>query len=386
MKASMWNMEDNPEYRVETPNGVLLYTQGKNDAEHTALHEYIQKERGVEGIKHVVAVLHLYYEQTGGKDPKEDAVVTPYKLLRLLGYSEARAGEKEEQKKVVNTILYMSRTWAYSNETKWEKGTTKRKGRNVRNTKKWTPLLVIEALELSEEGGLAIPESIEFHLGRHFYDALFGEEKQFFSLPTAAILGFHADREQMEICLAYYITNMLTVSGGAKDIHFPTLLKNSALRTEEEIEKGNNRMRDAMRALYAIEALEKDGWCIRSAHELIDTALAIDVLSNPNKMKELAEATQRRIIRHYAHLKGLPQTELKARQRKSLQTLLETEHSGTKPQESRASISFKAGPLTKEQTEKLASARKTAQERRENAYNARTQKSVKATGKPIDTK
>lgn len=371
VQAGLWNTETSAEMMLNTPNNTLLKVKGENAVERVALHQYITDGIGVEGLKHMVGILHAYHNSTGAHERKEDAIVSLYGLLKMMGYDK-KAEEKEEQHKLMNTLLYLSRTWVQSHEITYEQEGRGRGGKQRRGVE-YSPLIVLEALKASEMGGITIPEKVEFHLGKEFYDLMFGDRQQYYSLPTAQILSYHSKNEQQEICLAFYLTNYITMNAGHNNysVYFSTLLEGSAIRLEESIEKSINRTRDALRAIYAIEHLQKDGWFTRPAHEDIDTALAVDFYLKDSKPEKLAEETRKRIISKYAHLAGKSMQELKRMRRIALQNLLDGKGKA---------IEFKPGTMLQAQAEKIEAGRQRAKARNERAITARVMKAAK---KPV---
>jgi hypothetical protein len=391
IEPGLWNEENSEELIIKTPNNSLLRTVGANEHERIALYTYIHEELGVEGLKHMVGFLHAYYQHTGARERKEDAVVTPYGLLKMLGYPDKEAGRIEVQRKIMNTLLYLSRTWVVTNETEYE-AEKRGPGRKRRKGVEYTPLIVLEALKASEQGGIQIPAVIEFHLGKEFYDSLFGSRKRFFTLPTAQMLSYHSEREQQEICLAFHLTSFITLNGGSYTVHFPTLVESCALRSKEDMQHGNDRLRDATRIIYGLEHLERDEWYIRKPHENVDTALAaeyylwyrpeqdstrldyLSYLEQCEQTKQLAVApeTYKRITTTYSYLQGKPEDELRKIRRQAIQQLLSINNSLTQPQSQ--ALTFVAGTLLQKQAQKVAAGRKEAQERRERAMMARALK------------
>jgi hypothetical protein len=276
---------------------------------------------------------------------------------------------KDEQRKLMHTLLYLSRTWIESPETTYVKAHRRRRGgKEVRSTE-YTPLLVLERLKLDEIDGIKIPETVEFHLGAEFYDLLFGERQQYFTLPTADLLRYHGVREQQEICLAFYLSNFLILNGGRYGVNFPTMLTESGIRLAEDIENAQNRLRDALRVLYALERLEKDGWIIRAAHPDIDTVLAVELFTGECKQEDVSPGTYQRITTNHNHLRGASVTDLRRKRREALQHLLGIGRSDA--------LQFTTGSLLKAQAEKREAQRQQAIAKSEAAQVARIQKAAK---------
>src|SRR5258708_4025465 len=122
---------------------------------------------------------------------------------------EDHADDLDEQRKLMHYILFMARTWVTALDKEQE---VRRRGRPRSTYREYTPLIVLEALGSDERGGIKIPESIEFHLGKEFWDQMFGTHKHFFTLPTLLILGYHSKNQPQKNCLAFYLANMLNIN------------------------------------------------------------------------------------------------------------------------------------------------------------------------------
>lgn len=362
---SLWNTEESKEQLLEAPNGARLAVRGENEHEQRALHQLIGGGMGVEGIKYMVVMLAAYHAQTHGVDRKTDARVTLRQLLQFMG-REDHADDLDEQQKLMRYILFMARTWVTAPD---KEQVVKRRGRPRTIKREYTPLIVLEALSADERGGIRIPDAIEFHLGKEFWDQMFGTHKHFFTVPTTLILGYHSKDQAQEICLAFYLANMLNLNAGSFSIHFPTLLLQTGLQDQLDIDKGENRTRAAIRVLFALEQLEKDHLIERDPHPDVDTALAIAYYAgetaytlNGIKANRLAEKTIKRIENAYRHLSILRPAEMRSKKRTSLQSLLaRVEHN---------SITFKSGALINTQIEKRKAGRQAAIESRERAQEA----------------
>ncbi len=371
LQPDLWNSETSVELRLSTPNRTLLKVRGDGEHEHKTLHHYIMEEMGVEGLKHLVVLLDTYYTQTGAKERKVDASVSLRQLLIRMGYGN-RADVKDEQRKLMHTLLYLSRTWIESPETTYIQAQRRRRGGRRVQTTEYTPLIVLERLKIDEIEGIKIPDVVEFHLGAEFYDLLFGGRQQYFTLPTALILTYHGTREQQEICLAFYLSNFLILNGGRYSVNFPTMLTESGVRLAEEIEGGHDRLRDALRVIYALERLEKDGWVTRAAHPDIDTALAVEFFTGECQQEVLSPGTYQRITTNYNHLRGASPTDLRRKRREALQRLLDIARNQT--------LRFSAGSLLKAQAEKRETQRQQVIAKSEVAQIARLKKVTKGKG------
>ncbi len=332
VQLSLWPNTSEARFELTMPNGGSLLIAGNSPSESIVLYQYVTSEVGPEGLKHLLVLLDVYYVKTGGRDRKADASVSVRQLLVRMGKGK-KADDREEQQKFMKTILYLARTLV-SPEAK----------------RKASPLLIIEGLLPDEQGNFLIPSEIEYHLGQYFFETLFGKQPQYFSVPTAQLLAYHSTREQQELLLAFYLSNKLTFSGNCS-INFPTLLIQSALQSREDIERGGNRTRDAQRVLYALERLERDGLIIRSAHEEIDTVLAVDLHFDRQTTKKLSNETEKRLRQLLPSLLrgGKDAATLRSKRRIALQRLLELDPSDQEKQA--LPITFFAGRLLQKQME-----------------------------------
>jgi hypothetical protein len=337
-----------------TPNGSLLQVVGTNTAENVALHRYVTRMLGPEGLKHLIILLEAYYLQTQAAGQKVDARVSLRQLLIRMG-AGTRADDREEQRKVMHSILYLASTYITSDERPPEQEMkplplARQKRRRKQDRKIYSPLLVIERLKPGSDGSIQIPDEVDYHLGSEFFDALFGTQQQFFSLPTALLLGFHAIREQQELLLAFYLCNALITAGGQFFTTFSTLLLQSALQSQEDLSHGHDRLRDTQRVLLALERLEQQGIVRREAHPAVDKALTMGLATGKFKQEELAPSTLQRIEQEVAYSRHLSAETLRTGRRVAFQQLLD-EHV-------QDLISFLAGPLLADQVSEHARQRK----------------------------
>ncbi len=355
---SLWNTEDSREQQLKTPNGSLLVARGENEHEQKALHSFIEGGMGVEGLKYMATLLSAYNAQTGATNRKDDARVTLRQLLMYMGRGD-HADDLDEQRKLMHYILYLSRTWVTALE---KEETRTRRGRPPSQYREYTPLIVLEGLKSDVRGGIRIPDEVEFHLGKEFWDQMFGDHKHFFTLPTALILGYHSVRQQQEICLAFYLANMLNLNQGKYAVHFPRLLIETGMQGQDTIDQDAHRTRDALRVIYALEQLEKDSLLIREPHIDIDTVLAVEMYSKAGKKEAFSDATLARVHNAYRHFQALSAAELRSRRRTAIKHLLDTVKDN--------SIVFKSGLLINGQIEKRIQGTQLAIGRREQAQKA----------------
>jgi hypothetical protein len=270
------------------------------------------------------------------------------------------ADDLDEQRKLMHYILYLARTWITALDKIQEP--EKRRGRPRKGYLEYTPLIVLEALGSDERGGIRIPSTVEFHLGKEYWDQMFGSYAHFFTLPTRLILQYDSKRQPQEICIAFYLANMINLNFGEFKIHFPALLIQTGLQDQQDIDRGHDRTRDASSVLCAIEQLEKDLLIIREAHPHIDTALAVEYYTGEIKESDLSEQTIARIKNAYRHFQTLSPTELQRKRRIALQNLLE--------QVAHNAIKFTAGPLINPQIARRIRGRQEAIRRHEQAQEA----------------
>lgn len=372
VQPSLWNAEGGGTIELQTPNNSLVRLDAQDANEHAVLQRYVTGALGPEGLKHLIGILDAYHLQTGGKDQKADARASLRQLvLRIKG--EHHADDPAEQKKLMQTILYLARCFITSDETRYSERPrqplgVQRRTRKYRERKEYSPLLVIERIQFEEDGSIRIPTEVVFHLGADYYELLFGEHAQFFIVPTAQLLSYHPDREQHELVLGMYLCDHITLSAtsGPFQVHFHTMMIQSSLRSPDELASDPHRTRDALRAISALERLERDGIHRREAHLELDTVLAAELTAGNCAEHDLAPATLERLrsSQHYTALRKADPALVREYRRKALQQLLRAEHVT-------APIVFRAGPLLREQAEKREAQRKTAQERNERALTAR---------------
>jgi hypothetical protein len=362
----LWNSENSIEQLMMTPNGAHLAVRGENSDEQRALHQFITGGMGAEGIKYMAALLAIYYELTGAPDRKTDARIKLRQILQYMGRGD-HADDPDEQRKLLHYILYMARTWITALDKIYDQ--SHRRGRPRKGYREYSPLIVLEALGGDARGGLLIPDVVEFHLGKEYWDQMFGQYQHFFTMPTRLILNYHSKDQAHEIYLAFYLANMINLSFGTFEVHFPILLIQTAMQDQQGIERGTHRTRDALRVLYALERLEIDLLITRAPHPDIDQALAVEYYNgkavkivNGKPVSLLSEATCARIENAYRHFQALTPAERQTKQRKALQDLLERITYNT--------IKFTAGPLINTQIQKRRQQRQQAIETREAAQGA----------------
>lgn len=380
IKRSLWE-DEAQEHQIVTPNGSLLKIKGQEEFERKALTQYINDMIGTEGLKHTLILLETLFTQTGGRERLIDAHISIRQLLIRMGYSESKADDIEERRKLAHTILYLARTWVTSQETKFEQETGPRGGKRPGGRRKrgveYTPLLVIEKMKSSVDGGLDVPDEVKFHLGEDFYNSMFGPGGNFFYLPTLQVLEYHAKNEQQELCLAFYLTNMFYIAQKFS-VHFRRMVIQSGLLSEEEVDHDQNRTRKALRIIYALERLERDGIIARNPYEALDTVLAVEYITRKSKLTEaqdiqvlemeFSEHTLQRIKKQYFYLQGKSTQELNEKRRKSLQYLLKVVKDDP--------ILFGPGPVTKAGVEHREKQRQQAIAHNERLQTARMIKEV----------
>ncbi len=369
VSLSLWNSETSDEQQLITSNGSMLRVRGQEDYERKALHTYITTMMGTEGLKALLTVIDAYYIQTGAQAQHINARISLRQLMIRMGYSEVQANDLNERRKMAHTILYFARTWVTSPEKKYVPQARGR-GKKKLSQPEYSPLLVIEKMRSSADGGLDVPDEIKYHLGEDYYNSLFGEHPQYFTLPTAQVLAYHAVRQQQELCLAFYLSNMVIINKSFS-VHFRELLLKTALMLEDDIDHNTNRTRHALRVVYAIEQLEKDGFIYRAAHDDLDIAMAIELFTRVCSKDDLSPTTYKRITTNYTYLQSLSPQDARTKRRVALQRLLKKDMVSP-------AIVFSAGPLLKEKAEKIEELRQRAIDRSENAQIARVVKIASA--------
>lgn len=325
-QASLWPEESG--FDLTLPNGRLR-VEGQTGPENTSLQHYVARELGPEGLKHLTALIEVYDLITQGDDQKLDCEITAKQLLQRLG-REDHADDKDEQDNVVNTALYLARTFV-----------TVISSREQRSS----PLLILESIRTDASGTF-----LRYHLGKEFYTALYGRQKQTYMIPTGQLIGYHSIKAQHELLLIFHLGAHLARGQGTYATSFIDLCVDSGLYTLERLLPGEkNRMRDAQQVLLAFERMEHDGLIHRQPHEDIDLIHAVTLCLNLSYEKQLAPATLERIRPIATQIKGYQTKELNAKRRAALQRLLHTERdreeniSGTPGFSSK--IVFKAGDL-----------------------------------------
>ncbi|HEU5379684.1 MAG TPA: hypothetical protein VFV38_30030, partial [Ktedonobacteraceae bacterium] len=329
---SQWRHGAPGHMEVITPNLSKLRVEGTGHAETAALQRYVTELLGPEGVKHLLGILELYYTQTGGADQHVNAEISLRQLLLRIGKG-SHADDHIEQEKLAHTFLFLARTWITSDAD--DRATARPKSlapgsprRRKPRRLSYSPLIVLERMEIAAgpEGDFTVPEKVKFHLGEEFFGALFGKRQQYFTVPTMLLLKYHPVKEQQELLLALYLSNFISLNGGEYWVTFPTLLLQSALEEREDLDHGQNRTRDAARAIYAIEHLEQEGLIIRHPHPDVDTILIADVVlgATTDPSQAISAATLDR-INHDPYLRLLKEkepNELRIRRRQALQRLL----------------------------------------------------------------
>lgn len=356
VQQSIWNQQQTGMLELMTPNGSHLRVIGTNTSESVALHHYVTQMLGPEGLKHLLILLDAYYIQTRGTDRKTDARVSLRQLLIRLGRGN-KADDREEQGKLMHTILYLASTYITSDqpasrkEEKPQPLARQKKSSQKSKQQDYSPLLVIERLKPGDDGTLLIPDEVEYHLGYEFFEALFGTQQQFYTVPTAQLLQYHSVRQQQELLLAFYLSNALLAFGGTFSTPFPVLLLQSALQVRENMEQSHDRLRDVSRVLLAIEQLERDELIIRTPHESIDTALAAELVLAEHKTKQeqagretVAPSTYTRIQSKLVYMRRQQDTDIRKARRTALQHLLDTRFNTI--------VEFSPGRLLQEQIHK----------------------------------
>jgi len=295
-----------------TPTGVL-HIEGNTLTENNALQQYVARELGPEGLKHLAGLLDVYLLLTQGRSQKQDIQVTAKQVLQRIG-REGHADDRDEQIRLLNTALYLARTFVSSLSS--SRSTQKR----------YSPLLVLESVTTGADESI----SFEYHLGQEFFEAISGSKLQHYTIPTARVVGYHSVKSQHELLLTFYLGNRLALGAGTCSMYFVTLCTQSAIYALAELqrgERGKNRTRNAQQVIYALERMEQDGLIRREPHPDIDTVVAVNACLDPRTEEQLAPATLARLKGMIRSLRGFQTKDLNTKRRIVLQRLLNVEAS-----------------------------------------------------------
>ncbi|HTI15990.1 MAG TPA: hypothetical protein VL461_15715 [Dictyobacter sp.] len=335
-QPSLW--PEGEGFDLLTPTGSLRI-EGQTLTENQLLQQYVARDLGPDGLKHLTGLVDVYLFITKGQDQKKDIEVTAKQVLQRIG-REGHADDRDEQEKLLNTALYLASTYVtvYSS-----------------HQKRTSPLIIIESLIEDQDGTI----TLKYHLGEETFYSIFGNQPQKYTLPTPQIIGYHSGKSQHELLLTFYLGNRLAIGKGKCSMYFTTLCVQSALYTSEQLAAGEkNRMRDAQQVIYALERMESDELIRREAHPDIDTVLAanicLDNLDGKTAKRTIAPTTYQRIKPLLRALKGSDKKNLNAKRRISLQRLLDFDSSREQiPEETPeycTRISFQMGPLLQQET------------------------------------
>ena len=145
-----------------TPAGILT-VQGETSTENATLQEYVSRDLGPNGLKHLIAFFDVYVLLTGGIEPNKNVQATAKQLLDRLGMGN-HASDKDEQLFLVRTAKYLSSTWFSFSSSRSP-------------SKRYSPLIVIESATTDPTEGI----SFVYHLGIEFFEAVFGPKPQCFA-------------------------------------------------------------------------------------------------------------------------------------------------------------------------------------------------------------
>jgi len=310
-QPSLWSEEGS--FELITPQG-LLRIKGSTHNENTTLQEYVAHDLAPDGLKLLAGFLEVYDLLTLGRSQKQDVQVTARQVLQRIGRG-AHADDRDEQMLVLQTALYLARSAAVVTLIPSQ-------------TKRYTPLLVLESWTIPEVGDGSI--ALEYHLGQEFYEALYGKRPQRYTIPTARVMGYHGLKSQHELLLTFYLGNRLAQGKGACSLYFVTLCVQSALYSPAELqpgEAGKNRTRNAQQVIYALERLEQDGLIVRAPHEDVDLVLAVNCSLEPSKERLLSAPTKARLKGLLRSLKGAEDKVLVGKRREAVQRLLNVDMS-----------------------------------------------------------
>lgn len=358
-----------------TPNGARLAIKERGMIKK-AIDTYLESMIGVEGLKVVLALMATWYEQTQASGPKATATISLRRFLLDMGYDRKQANDEAERRKAYYCILYLSRLTAIAKETRYvPENANKPQGKKIRSVRsiEWTPLFHLKTPVVADENGLpAIPSEFTYGIGESFFAEMFGDDKQYFQLPTADALCYSAKHHTHELCLLFYLSNMVIVAHASFIAYLLTLIFHAGLQREQDFKEDTQRLRFLNSVLMAIEHLEKDGWIKREAQNLIDEILAINVLLGHCKVEELAPATKARIASTYPELGKNTPKELKSRKTALLKTLAKGKQGDTQ-------IELTSGHLLEAQAKKIRRSRAVAVAKQQRAMEANAKRvAVKA--------
>src|SRR5438445_4168722 len=141
----------------------------------------------------------------------------------------------------MHAFLFFARTYV----TDMSKPTERSRKKQGQKLLEYTSIFILEGLKADESTGIVVPKEVEYHLGKDFYDLMFGSRKQYYILPTNLILDLHSKNDQHEFCLTLYLANLRNLNKSNFAIHFPEILLRSGLETKEGITHVHNSTRDA---------------------------------------------------------------------------------------------------------------------------------------------
>lgn len=321
-------------FDLATPSGTLR-VEGLTIGENTSLQHYVASELGPEGIKELAGLLDIYYLLAQGLDQGENVEVTVKQVLQRIGKGD-HADDDDEQAHLLNTALYLARTYVVSISSKQTR---------------ITPLIVLESVTTDQYNTIRL----KYHLGEETFTSIYGPSPALFPLPTPRLLGYHGAKSPHEIMLYTYLGNSLAIRE-AFSVYFVTLCVHSGLIRREKLLPGQkNRMRDAQQVIDALVQLERDDYIRCEGHPDLDMVLAVNVLLNDGYKETLGTYTLARLQETLDSLRGCGREELTLKRRTALQRLLDVENSREdKPRENKlfcTRITFSPGEqfLSKQQ-------------------------------------
>jgi hypothetical protein len=293
-------------FDLATPTGTLR-VQGLTIGENASLQQYVEEELGPERIKELAGLLDVYFLLTHGQEQSENVEVTVKQILQRIGKGD-HADDNDEQAHLLNTALYLARTYVVSISSKQTR---------------ISPLIVLESVTTDQYGTI----HLRYHLGEETFESIYGPKPNIFPLPTPRILGYHGARSPHEIMLYTFLGNRLAQGEGIS-LYFVTLCIQSGLLRPEKLQPGQkNRMRDAQQMIEGLVQLERDAFIQCDLHPDFHTVVAVNALLEPDYLDTLAEGTKERLKETLRSLGGYQREDLLAKRRAALQRLLDTEHS-----------------------------------------------------------
>jgi len=329
--------QDGLPFDIITPAGKLT-VQGENPTENSTLQDYVNQSLGPQGLKHLIALYDVYVRLTQGVDQKQDVTVSAKSLLERIGLG-GHATDKGKQLEMIDTAKYLASTFVSLSSS----------------SKRSSPLIIVESMNDNPYEEIWI----NYHLGIEFYEAVFGSKPKRYVFDTPSVLRYHGKHQEPEIALSFHLCDHLAEGGGHYSIYFVNLCLQTSLMSENDIQYGQNRTRQALRILFALELLEKDQVIVREAHADVDTSLAVALFLDAKvKEEHLAPETLNRmkgLLASFEKGKKLHGDQaIASKRRKAIQNLLNFETRDERVlYDHLKKLTFSAGPRLQQARELL---------------------------------